>query len=250
MRPFAAIAELIELIESRASWKGAEVFLAMGTQKIADAKESRDGRAVAAIRKANNMATFNALWVDVDVGPDKPYKTTEEAEAAAEEFRVRQPGCRRYRCASTQAPVASTITGASPSRLPRNVWQLCADALRAACEHHKFRIDGKCTIDAARILRIPTTLNRKHQPPRECRLDTAIAKQGRLYQPSDLSAALRQFMVAKKQTGTGPAATVSSIGANFTAGTADKLPPVSIDAVAKNCPMTAADTRDGRRRQE
>ena len=44
----------------------------MGTQKIADTKLSRDGRAVYAIRKANNMATFNALWVDVDVGDNKP----------------------------------------------------------------------------------------------------------------------------------------------------------------------------------
>ena len=236
--------ELIELIESRAGWKQAEVFLAMGTQKIADAKESRDGRAVAAIRKANNMATFNALWVDVDVGPDKPYKTTEEAEVAAEEFRVK----------AEMPPVSLRVYSGSggfhdywcfAEPVPKELWQLCADALKAACEHHKFEIDGKCTSDAARILRIPTTLNRKHQPPRECRLDTAIAKKGRVYEPSDFSAALKKFMVANAKTGTGPTATVSSIGTNFIANTEAKIPPVSIDAVAKNCPMTAATLETG-----
>jgi Domain of unknown function (DUF927) len=236
--------ELVELIESRASWRGAEVFLTMGTQKIAETKPSRDGRAVLAIRKANNMATFNALWVDVDVGPDKPFKTTEDAEAAAEAFR-KQAGLPlvSLRVYSGSGGFHDYWCFAEP--VAKDVWQLCADALKAACEHHKFEIDGKCTIDAARILRIPTTLNRKHQPPRECRLDTVVAKAGRLYQPADLSAALRQFMTAKAKTGTGPSATVTGIAANFTANTENKIPPVSIDAVAKNCPMTAATLETG-----
>jgi len=236
--------DLVELIENRATWKDAEVFLTMGTQKIADAKTSRDGRAVLAIRKANNMATFNALWVDVDVGPDKPYQTTEDAELAAETFRKEaglppvslrnytgSGGFHDYWCFSE--PVA------------KDVWQLCADGLKAACDHHHFAIDEKCTGDAARILRIPTTLNRKHQPPRPCRMDLSVAKEARLYQPEDFSAALRQFMSAKTKTGTGPSATVTGIAANFTAGTTSKIPPVSIDDVAKNCPMTAQTLADG-----
>jgi Domain of unknown function (DUF927) len=236
--------ELLDLIESRVGWKGSEVFLAMGTQKMAGTNPSRDGRAVYALRKANNMSTFNALWVDVDVGPDKPYKTTEEAERAAEEFRK----------AAGLPPVSlRNYTGSGgfhdfwcfAEPVAKDVWELCANALKAACDHHKFDIDAKCTGDAARILRLPTTLNRKHNPPRESRLDIGIAKQARLYEPGDLSAALKPFMTARAKTGTGPSATVHGIGANFTAGTTDKIPPVSIDAVAKNCPMTAQTLETG-----
>jgi hypothetical protein len=236
--------ELIDLIEARVGWKSSEVFLAMGTQRLATTTTSRDGRAVYATRKANNMSTFNALWVDVDVGPDKPYKTTEEAEAAAEAFRE----------AAGLPPVSlRNYTGSGgfhdfwcfAEPVAKDVWELCANALKAACDHHKFDIDAKCTSDAARILRLPTTLNRKHNPPRESRLDIGIAKRKLLYQPGDLSAALTPFMTAKAKTGTGPSATVTGIAANFTAGATNKLPPVSIDAVAKNCPMTAQTLETG-----
>ena len=104
-----------------------------------------------------------------------PYRTTQEAEAASQNF-IKRLGSHQYRCVCTPALVASTTTGASPSRVNKDVWQLCADALQAACHHYKFEIDGKCTVDAARILRIPTTFNRKHQPPRPCKLDIDVAK--------------------------------------------------------------------------
>lgn len=236
--------ELIDLIESRAAWKNSEVFLALGTQTLADTKQSRDGRAVYAIRKSNNMATFNALWIDVDVGDDKPFKTTQEAEAAAAKF---------YTDAGLPPLSMRNYSGSGgfhdywcfAEPVAKDVWELLANGLRNACDHHKFSIDSKCTIDAARILRIPTTLNRKHYPPRECQMDIGIARQRNLYEPSDFSAALKQFMTAKTKTGTGPSATVTGIAANFTAGTETKVPPVSIDAVAKNCPMTAQTLADG-----
>ena len=105
---------------------------------------------------------------------------------------------RTFRIAAKLPPVSMRVyTGSGgfhdywcfAEPVTKEVWQLCADALRAACEHHKFQIDGKCTIDAARILRIPTTLNRKHQPPRECRLDVGVTKHGN--SPSHLTLALR-----------------------------------------------------------
>src|SRR5262245_42611571 len=145
--------ELVDLIESRAAWKNAEVFLAMGTQKIADTKPSRDGRAVAAIRKANNMATFNALWVDVDVGDNKRYRTTQDAEEASKNF-IKQVGL---------PPISMrTYTGSGgfhdfwcfAEPIAKDVWQLLADALKAACDKHEFHIDSAITADSARILRI------------------------------------------------------------------------------------------------
>lgn len=45
-------------------------------------------------------------------------------------------------------------------------WRALALRLKAKCTELGFRADPTCTADAARILRVPTTLNHKQQPPK------------------------------------------------------------------------------------
>lgn len=238
--------DLVQLIETRQQWKSADVYLAMGTQRVADTKQSRDGLAMYAIRRANNMATFNALFVDVDVGPNDPkkYPTIGEALKGADAF---------YATTGLLPPNMRVHSGSGgfhdfwcfAKPLEKDEWLRYAEALKRAAEHHGFRIDMAVTADAARILRVPTTLNHKHKPPRPCKLDIPVTKGGRPYHPDEITAAVRAFMEASKKTGTGPSATVSSIGANFSEGVDQKRPPVPIDQVAVNCPMTAQTLADG-----
>lgn len=60
--------------------------------------------------------------------------------------------------------------------LPVAAWRALAEKLKAKCLESGFRIDPTVTADAARILRVPGTLNHKEAPPLACRVlkDTGI----------------------------------------------------------------------------
>jgi hypothetical protein len=45
-------------------------------------------------------------------------------------------------------------------------WQPLAFALAEATKQHGLKCDTQCTVDRARVLRIPGTLNTKYDPPR------------------------------------------------------------------------------------
>lgn len=49
-------------------------------------------------------------------------------------------------------------------------WRALATAFKAKCAELGFKADPAVTADAARILRVPTTLNYKYDPPRPCRM--------------------------------------------------------------------------------
>lgn len=62
-------------------------------------------------------------------------------------------------------------------------WRALAASLKAKCEELGFAADPTCTADAARILRVPTTLNHKSNPPLPCRV---VQDNGHTFVPSDL----------------------------------------------------------------
>lgn len=62
-------------------------------------------------------------------------------------------------------------------------WRALAAALKAKCAELGFKADPTCTADAARILRVPTTLNYKYDPPPACRV---LRDDGRSFAPTDL----------------------------------------------------------------
>lgn len=72
--------------------------------------------------------------------------------------------------------------------LPVEQWKPIAEALKASCLAAGFQIDPTVTADAARILRMPGTLNHKETPPVPCRLlkDTGVN-----YEPAALLQSLQ-----------------------------------------------------------
>lgn len=62
-------------------------------------------------------------------------------------------------------------------------WRALAAALKAKCAELDFKADPTCTSDAARIMRVPTTMNHKSSPPLACRM---LRDDGRVFVPSDL----------------------------------------------------------------
>jgi len=115
-----------------------------------------------ASRKAANVAGVRALWLDIDVGPKKPYPDERAGLAALFSF-----------CNIAKLPIPTIVHSGGgwhvywelEEILPANVWQHFANALRDACHRYQFHADAAITIDVARILRPVGTFNYKRATP-------------------------------------------------------------------------------------
>ena len=136
-----------------------------------------NGKATA-LRNGGNVHRLKALWLDVDVKPEKGYPTTDAAIAALKKF---------ITDAKLPPPTALVLSGSggmhvywiSDRPLTNDEWRPYADGLEALAMHHGFKRDPGLTTDCVRILRVPGTWNYKSTPPKGVRL-AALA-------PSDLN---------------------------------------------------------------
>jgi predicted P-loop ATPase len=135
-------------------------------------KEARpNGKGYYAVRSGPNALAFKAIWFDIDVklADPKSYHSSREALAALSKF---------VESADIPPPSAIVASGSGGfhvywfSRTPLRVdeWREYATGLREAAEAHGLKIDAGCTTDAARVLRIPETLNYKSDPPKPVKL--------------------------------------------------------------------------------
>jgi len=156
--------QLLHLIESRASRPNANVYVGLGTQLLADitGKKSVDGYAHA-IRKIHNIKTFNSIYLDLDVKPGA-YATTSEAIGALDGF---------VKAKNLPMPTMVVLSGSGgvhvywcfDKPVPVPVWSILAVALRDHALSHQLKFDPAVTVNAAGILRPPSTFNYKINPP-------------------------------------------------------------------------------------
>ena len=122
-----------------------------------------------AVRQKTNVVDLKALFLDIDVKePPEGYATIEEARAALEVF-----------CTVVGLPQPSALIGSggglhvywiSKTPLTLDQWQPLANRLKNAALKHGLRCDTCCTVDPARILRVPGTWNCKKEPWRPVEL--------------------------------------------------------------------------------
>lgn len=120
-------------------------------------------------RKQEQVVALKSLWVDLDVGDDKDYKTRNDAVSALGIYLNQM-----------SLPVPCIVSSGYGLHayfiLERdytiNEWQPIADALKESITTSGFKADLKCTGDAARILRPIGTLNFKNGTPRPVKLAT------------------------------------------------------------------------------
>ena len=122
------------------------------------------------LRNRANAMAFMALWMDIDVDPNDPKKFATLGEALAELLLF----CDNHKIPRPSAIVA---TGGglhaywfSDRALAIEGWQPYADALKTTALNAGFKFDRSCTADAARVLRVPGTLNYKYNPPQPVRI--------------------------------------------------------------------------------
>jgi hypothetical protein len=118
-------------------------------------------------RKAENVRDLKALFLDLDCGEGKPYKTQQEALLALKDW---------YKKYDIPRPtVVNSGRGlhaywSLDRAYTREEWLPVATSLKASCLQDGLEIDPAVTSDAARILRIPNTHNFKDEPPTEVRI--------------------------------------------------------------------------------
>jgi uncharacterized protein (DUF927 family) len=118
-------------------------------------------------RKAENVRDLKALFLDLDCGEGKPYKTQQEALLALKDW---------YKKYDIPRPtVVNSGRGlhaywSLDRAYTREEWLPVATNLKASCLQDGLEIDPAVTSDAARILRIPNTHNFKDEPPTEVRI--------------------------------------------------------------------------------
>lgn len=118
-------------------------------------------------RTATNAASACALWMDVDVKPDKPgaYPTPADAQAAIKQF------------AGVFLPPSFVVASGGGFHLYWVLdtpigsarWEALATRAKALAKQHGFLADPTRTADLASVLRPPGTLNRKNDPAVEVR---------------------------------------------------------------------------------
>jgi hypothetical protein len=111
-------------------------------------------------RLAANAIALKALWIDLDLkDPQKNYTTEQEALIAVLDF------CTKHGLPDPSAIVASGnglhMYWASNRVLTLEEWKPLAEGFKALLLRDGIKIDPTVTADAARLMRLPETFNRK-----------------------------------------------------------------------------------------
>lgn len=168
-KPYRDIDSFIWMLNYLAAQGGRlDFYYCMTRQALS--KTNKQGKP-AAVRKAEHALASRCLWIDIDVKPaepDKAYANIGDAYRALFRF-----------CEVSKLPFPNVVVESGGGvhaywvfdhQLPIGEWQWLAEALVAAIKHHSLKCDSGCTTDAARVLRLPGTLNHKTTPPKPTRM--------------------------------------------------------------------------------
>jgi Domain of unknown function (DUF927) len=160
-RSCRSIDEMLRVVADVLTTEDSNIFFCLSTQRINSGKRSRE-----------NALALRSLFVDIDIDSDDPTKYATVAEAIASLLHFCQ-------LVGIPPPSYIVLTGGglhaywvSNKDLLVDEWQAFADAFKAlaASTEPRLKIDGVVTGDAARVLRVPDTMNYKYDPPRPVRL--------------------------------------------------------------------------------
>jgi len=211
-RSYAILDELLEAIDGLKAQR-INLYYCMTRQRLNAGQRSKQ-----------NALEAQSLYSDIDIGKEGRYQTKIEAICAVYAF-----------CDHFKIPYPSAIVDSgggvhcywfSDRALPIDRWQPYADGFKAAAKAWGLKADLQVTADAARVLRIPDTINYNYDPPRKVYL-IANACNGRRIDFALELAALLESKPAEPELGN-PDDLLAGI--SF----AGKL-PLDFDAIKKGC---------------
>jgi hypothetical protein len=153
----------VEFAVSRESTR--DVYVCLSTQRECEERTSASGfKYKAPVRSQQNAVALKSFFIDLDAkGADKDsYTSPAEANAALDEF-IKAVGLPSPSVVVNSGNGLHIYWVVSRPLTPEE-WRPLAFALADATKRHGLKCDTQCTIDSARVLRIPNTLNRKTDP--------------------------------------------------------------------------------------
>lgn len=168
-RACSTVDEALKTVKWVSGMAGKDIYVCMSIQAKMEQKTSTKGNSYKkALRLADDVVAIRSLFIDVDVKEDA-YPDTKTALEALRGF-----------ITSVGMPMPSAVVGSGSGGfhahwaldqvLSRDEWQVLANKLAAATKKHGLITDSQCTVDSARILRIPGTKNHKSDPARDVTL--------------------------------------------------------------------------------
>ena len=109
-------------------------------------------------RTVKNAAHFKSLFIDIDCGTGKPYPDQEAGMIALKQF-VKDTGLPKPLVVNSGNGLH--VYWSLEEAITKDEWKPLAESLKALCEEKGLEADPVVTADAARILRLPNTLNYK-----------------------------------------------------------------------------------------
>lgn len=173
-----------------------EIYVCLSSQLKAEEKTSKNGnKYLAPVRSQQNVVALKSIFLDIDAkGVDKnSYARLDEAVAAFAKFI--NDSCMPKPTVIVRSGGGLHVYWTTVRGLTRDEWQPLAAALAEATKRHGLKCDTQCTIDSARVLRIPGTSNNKHNIPRPV---TLVGSPRHLdYDPDHLWQALEPYKIAR-----------------------------------------------------
>jgi hypothetical protein len=159
-RAFRTIDEAVKTLEYLITLK-TDVYVCMSRQQTFAEEVTKGGHTWRRAKRSYLQAVgMKGLWIDIDVKAGA-YETPAEAGKAFTEF-ASKLGLPQPRMIVRSGSGGLHVHWTFNEVLQRPEWQVLADALSAACKAHGLHFDSNCTVDSARLLRVPDTYNYKN----------------------------------------------------------------------------------------
>ena len=211
-----------------------DIYVCMSTQSTAEAVTTAKGWTYhKPIRLQTNAVALKSLFLDIDCkdGPNG-YPDQRSATSALVDF---------LKASTMPRPTMVVASGGGmhvywtlSEALPPARWKALAIALAEATKEHGLKCDTQCTIDSARILRVPDTYNRKQDKPRAVKL--VGARLDFDYSVERIEGILQPFVAPARQEPELPMRKVDEpIVDELSAGIDSKAPPIPVERIAENC---------------
>lgn len=245
-RNLAEAVKAVEYCNSNSSSR--DIYFCTSTQSYAIPKTTDKGfQYFKAVRSSDHAMKMKAIFLDSDLvdgkkDKTKGYETPQAFSAALVQF-LKDTGLPR--------PTMIVSSGGGfhiywtlVEALPIADWLPLAYALAEATRRHGFKCDTNCTIDAARVLRVPGTKNFKYDPPRPVTLlgnpldfDYMNARLEAVLKPYEVP--VPRSVVDNTMTILPPKAPLTGMSELSSGIDLSAMAPVKLDTVALECPFIA-----------
>ncbi len=210
-----------------------DIYVCMSTQREAQevAFKTGNGSWFKAIRSQENAVQLRSLYLDIDVKPDA-YPTTQAAIIGLAGF-LKASGMPKPTMVVASGSGGLHVYWSMSEALTLHEWQPLAQALAEAARRHGLHCDSSVTVDGARVLRIPGTLNHKSNPPNPVVLGVKTVLDY-TYPVDQIRQVLTPYFGAQVIP-LMPRMSEPGINDDLSAGLTVEAPPVDFVAVAAEC---------------